>query len=130
MKCKSAVVACIIAVLLLSCAGSTPEEQAAAAAKEYYDQLLRGDEEAFLNGKAGADSLPDDYRRELLAVYQHHLAKMQREHGGISEVRISNARSDTTLHLTHAFLLLCFGDSTREEITVPMVECDGIWMMK
>ena len=53
-------------------------------------------------------------------------------HGGISEVRISPnvGRRDTTLQLTYAFLLLCFADSTQEEIVVPMVEKDGQWYMK
>ena len=51
---------------------------------------------------------------------------------GLSAVEISPnvGRQDTTLHLIYAFLLLCYGDSTQEEITVPMVHHDGRWLMK
>jgi hypothetical protein len=27
-------------------------------------------------------------------------------------------------------LMLCYGDSTTEEVVVPMIERDGRWMMK
>ena len=36
----------------------------------------------------------------------------------------------TTFHVVYAFLLLSYGDSTQEEITVPMVNVDGDWKMK
>ena len=54
------------------------------------------------------------------------------KHNGLNEVQVSDnvARRDTSLNLTYAFLLLCYGDSTEEEITVPMVKHDGQWLMK
>ena len=101
------------------------------AAKGYYTHLAAGEYEQFLEGKAGSDSLPDDYREQLVAAYAQFMDRQQREHGGIGEVRISSARTDTLLHCTNAFLILCFGDSTQEEIVVPMVEHgDGRWRMK
>ena len=36
----------------------------------------------------------------------------------------------STLHYTSVLLMLCYGDSTTEEVVVPMVERDGRWMMK
>ena len=119
-------------IALSSCSGSTPEQAAAEAAKSYYDLLREGYYEGFLEGKAGVDSLPVPYCEQLLKVGQQYMADLVRKHKGISEVRISDnvGRTDTSLHLTHAFLLLCYGDSTQEEITVPMVEVGGVWKMK
>jgi len=45
-------------------------------------------------------------------------------------VRIVNAQTDTIQKYTSVFLVLCFGDSTNEEIVVPMVEREGRWRMK
>ena len=49
---------------------------------------------------------------------------------GILDIRVSNAKTDTTLNYTNVFLVLCFGDSVNEEIVVPMVERNGSWRMK
>jgi hypothetical protein len=45
-------------------------------------------------------------------------------------VRVSNAKTDTIQKYTNVFLVLCYGDSTNEEIVVPMVEREGRWRMK
>lgn len=118
--------------LLLSCSKGTPEQQAAHAAQKYYNCLADGYVEGFLEGKAGVGDLPSAYCEQLLQAYKLYLADIQRKHQGLREVRISPnvGRRDSTLHLTHAFLLLCYADSTQEEITVPMVESEGQWRMK
>ncbi len=126
---------CILTIsflMLLGCSSSTPEEQAARAARAYYQHLIDDRPAEFLQGKADADSLPDSYRAQLLMAINQYRADMLDKHNGLNEVRVSDnvARRDTSLHLTYAFLLLCYGDSTQEEITVPMVERDGQWLMK
>ena len=119
--------------LLFSVAcNTTPEEQAARAARAYYQHLIDDRPAEFLQGKADVDSLPDSYRAQLLMAINQYRADMLDKHNGLNEVRVSDnvGRRDTSLHLTYAFLLLCYGDSTQEEITVPMVERDGRWLMK
>ena len=88
--------------------------------------------EAFLNARVGADSLPEIYRAQMQKVYEQYICEVNAKHGGIREVRISSnvARHDSVQQLTYAFLMLCFGDSTQEEVMVPMVEVDGKWLMK
>ena len=122
----------VLSSLLLGtqCARLSPEEQAALAAKGYYTHLAAGEYELFLQGKAGGDSLPGDYREQLLTAYKQFMAMQQRDHRGIREVTVSNARADTLLHYADVFLMLCYGDSTQEEIVVPMVEHDGRWRMR
>ena len=117
-------------LLCMACANPSPEEMAAIAAKGYYTHLVNGEYEAFLEGKEGADSLPDDYREQLLTSYRQFMAQQNQAHHGILDIRVSNATTDTTLHYTSVFLVLCFGDSVNEEIVIPMVERDGSWRMK
>lgn len=121
----------ILALLLcMACANPSPEEMASLAAKGYYTHLMNGEYEAFLEGKAGAGSLPEGYREQLLTSYRQFMAQQNREHHGILDIRVSNATTDTALNYTNVFLVLCFGDSVNEEIVVPMVERDGRWRMK
>ena len=121
----------IVALLIVvACSGATPEEMASLAAKGYYDHLIHGEYEQFLEGKNGVDSLPDDYREQLLTSYRQFMAQQESAHHGIREVRISRASTDTLRHLTSVFLVLCYGDSINEEIVVPMVEHDKGWRMK
>ena len=113
------------------CARLSPEQQAALAAEGYYRHLIAGEYDQFLEGRAGADSLPDSYREQLLTGYRQFMAQQQEKHDGITAVSVSNVRTDSLDHYTSVFLLLCYGDSTQEEIVVPMVDTgDGRWRMR
>ena len=119
-----------ILVGLAACSQPTPEELASLAAKGYYDHLIHGEYESFLE----AMDLPEapEYRSQLLDNYRQFMATQQSSRGGIREVRIVRAKTDSIQKqpYTNVFLTLCFGDSTNEEIVVPMVERDGRWRMR
>jgi hypothetical protein len=113
-----------------ACSSPTREELASLAAKGYYQHLIEGDFDHFLEGRVMADSPPDDYRSQLIDGYSQFLAQQVKARGGINEVRISRAYTDSTQQYTSVLLMLCYVDSTSEEVVVPMVERDGRWMMK
>ena len=120
---------------IISCGHTaSPEERAMKAASEAaeksYERLLTGRYDEFLQGRAGADSLPDDYREQLIMAYKQYMNTQQESHGGISSFKVSNAKIDSTLNLIQVFLMLSYGDQTQEEIVVPMIERDGVWKMK
>lgn len=102
-----------------------------ATAQECYRQLMDGNGEAFLEGRAGMDCIPQSYREQLLMSYRQ-FAHMQRQaHRGVTSVEATRSAMDTTLHVMQVFLLIYYADSTKEEIVVPMVEDDeGRWKMK
>ena len=120
----------LVFLALCACSSPTPEEMASLAAKGYYEHLLKGEYDKFLEGKAGSDSLPEAYRRQLLAGYKQFLSQQNSLHNGINEIRVINARRDTILNYTNVFLMLCLGDSTNEQVSVPMIEHNGRWRMK
>jgi len=121
----------LLIVLLSACGGASREELASLAAKGYYDHLVKGEVEQFLEGRAGADSLPESYRRQLLDAYRQFIAQQEQKHLGIQEVVIVRAQTDSLADYTNVFLTLCFGDSTNEEVVVPMIEQgEGRWRMK
>ena len=55
---------------------------------------------------------------------------LQEEHRGIRQVKVAEAQVDTARHRGDVFLVLSYGDSTSEQIVVPMVCQDGVWYMK
>ena len=120
----------LVFLALCACSSPTPEEMASLAAKGYYEHLLKGEYDKFLEGKAGSDSLPEAYRRQLLAGYKQFLSQQNSLHNGINEIRVINAMRDTILNYTNVFLMLCFGDSTNEQVSVPVIEHNGRWRMK
>ena len=121
----------VTAVLTHSCGSKAgPDDRAAIAAKEYYEHLIAGRYDEYLAGLSGADSIPAGYREQLIANARQFADIQQREHSGISSVQILRYTADSLTAQTNVFLLLCFGDSTREEIVVPMVERAGRWLMR
>lgn len=120
----------LVFLALCACSSPTPEEMASLAAKGYYEHLLKGEYDKFLEGKAGSDSLPEAYREQLIAGYKQFLSQQNNLHNGINEIRVINAKRDTILNYTNVFLMLCFGDSTNEQVSVPMIEYNGSWRMK
>ena len=129
----------MLCIVLAGCSAKTPEEAASQAALSYYSRLLEGYPDGLLAAKAGSDSLPGDYRHQLKLSYQQYIKDLQRLHGGLQAVALSDnpARRDSFKldgdkyqHVIYTFLLLSFRDSTKEEITVPMVEENGEWRMK
>ena len=100
------------------------------AAKGYYQHLVAGEYEQFVEGRLMADLLPADYRSQLIEGYKQFVAQQLEARKGIQEVTVSRAYTDSLADYTNVLLMLCYGDSTTEEVVVPMVERDGRWMMK
>ena len=124
-------------VLLASCGSATKEELASLAAKGYYDHLIHGEYEQFYEGLdhrtlSDGTTLSTDsaYRSQMLDNLRQFMAQQEQAHRGVLEVRVSNATTDSVQQLTNVFLVLCFADSTNEEVVVPMVERHGAWRMK
>ena len=122
-----------VTLCMLSChktEGQKPEELAGRTAKAYYDYLIEGKYEAYTDGFYQPDSIPGSYREQLIVNAKQYAAQMKEDHGGLAAVKVAGAKADTARHTGHAFLVLCFKDSTKEEIVVPMALVVGNWMMK
>ena len=121
------------ALLLFACGGkkgNDPSEVAGRTARLYYENLLHGHYAEFVDGHYRPDSIPDSYRSQLIDNMRMYVAQLNDDHHGLHEVRLLLATADTARREGNAFLLLCFRDSTKEEIVVPMVYADGLWLMK
>lgn len=115
--------------LFTSCSKEVKQEDIALqTAKAYYDQLIAGDVNSFVEGTLKGDTLPEDYKAQLLLNAQMYVEKQQKEHKGINRVEPVRATCDSLS--AKAFLTICFNDSTREEIVVPMIRKGDLWYMR
>ena len=116
------------------------EERAMITAQKYYEQLVAGNYEGFVEGTINSqDSLPADYKEQLVLNAKMYVERMQNEHQGIRSVKALRAQVDTLkannsdeiLAITaRAFVALNFADSTKEEILVPMVLKNDVWYLR
>ena len=114
----------------LACSSHSSADKAARVAKQYYDYLIEEKYDAFVDGRYQPEAIPDSYREQLIKNAKMFMSQQQIEHRGIKETRIVNATADDDSHEANVFLTLCYGDSTAEEVCVPMVESDGIWYLR
>ncbi len=127
----SIVISALATVFFVAC-GQKPkaDDVVAHTAKAYYDHLLRGEYSHFVDGTYRPDSIPASYRDQLVANAKMYMAQQQEEHRGIVSVTAVGARVDTARNVASAYVTLAFGDSTREQIVVPMVCHKGVWYMR
>lgn len=115
---------------LMGCEEASREDKAKEAAQEYYQALLNGDYQAFLDGRAHMDSIPDSFREQLLTAFKQFMRQQEEAHQGVVSFVPTRVEDDSLLQVMQVFMMVNYGDSTREEIVVPMVEYQGKWMMK
>lgn len=133
----------LLVLSLSSCKeeNSNHADLAAETAKAYYDQLLNGDIVSFVDGTAMHVNVVPTYREQLETNMKMFLGQQEKEHKGIKSVKKvrgvltcpTNAEGQPkdTAHITaNAFLLFNYGDNTSEEVVVPMVRVNGIWLMR
>lgn len=113
-----------------SCSQPKPDELASRAAKIYYDYLLAGNYEAYIDGIYQPDAIPEGYREQLLTNAKMFVWQQKESRKGIAEVQLNRANVGKDGKTADVFLILCYGDSTKEEVVVPMIEVEGNWMMK
>ena len=119
MKWKDSLLPLIGCLSIWGCSDVTPEEQASLAAEGYYEHLINGEYELFLEGKNGLNKdVEQEYWSQLRDNCCQFIHRQNEAHRGIHEVRVVNAKTDTLLKYTNVFMVLCFGDSTNEEIVV------------
>ena len=131
---------CLLSLMFIafSCSETSRNDTALRMAKEYYDSLFAGHASYFVKGTYLPGSIPAGYMEQLIANAKMFKARQDEEHQGVVEVRMVNCVTDTVVApkgkekvvTANAFLMLCYGDSLKEEIVVPMIEHKGRWLMR
>ena len=134
MKQVSLSILIAVALLLVACGEKKKNvdqgKLAAKAAKHYYEQLLKGDYEAFLNNENRTNNLPDNYRKQLLLNLKQFVAQQDSVHHGIDSITLGASHFSAKDDTASVFLLFYYGDKTTEQVVVPMVKERGKWILR
>ena len=117
---------------LFSCKEKTPDPgyYAGIAAKGYYDMLLEGRYDEFVEGQNMPHRIPEGYLQQLVLNAKMFVEQQKHAHRGMKAFQILDAKADTVHHLADVYLSVTYGDSTKEQIVVPMVEVEKKWKMR
>ena len=117
---------------LSSCKKEAPDPSyfAGIAAKGYYDLLLEGKYQEYVDGFNMPNKIPDGYRSQLVLNAQMFVEQQNEVHQGMKKVVVLSAKADTVHHVADVFLSVTYGDSTKEQIVVPMVKVKERWKMR
>lgn len=121
-----------IGLVFASCKKETPDPGyfAGIAAKGYYDLLLEGKYNDFVAGYNHPNRIPKGYHEQLLLNARMFMEQQQEEHKGLAGILVLHAKADTARHVADVFLQMVYGDSTKEQVVVPMVQVHGDWKMR
>lgn len=125
-----------VAILLLGffCASCkkevNPADVAARAAVVYYENLIKGDAEQFVDGSAQIDSIPADYRDAQIASVKMYMEQIRQTHGGLAHVELDTATVSTDGNEADVTLRFHYADSTVNRVLVPMVCRKGLWLLR
>ena len=121
-----------IGLVFASCKKETPDPGyfAGIAAKGYYDLLLAGKYNDFVAGYNQPNRISKGYHEQLLLNARMFMEQQQEEHKGLAGIHVLHAKSDTARHVADVFLQMVYGDSTKEQVVVPMVLVHGDWKMR
>ena len=119
-------------VAIVGCSKKEVKDNKAAAtfAKGYYERLIEGNYEGYVDALNYPDSIPSGYRSQLVLNAKLFAEKQKGLHGGWVAVEIADCDVDDASSTAQVILNLCYADSTREKVVVPMVERGGSWYIR
>lgn len=121
---------CIMSLFSCKEKASDPGYYAGIAAKGYYDLLLEGKYDEFVAGQNMPHRIPEGYRQQLVLNAKMFVEQQKDEHRGMKDFQVLDAKADTAHHVADVYLTVTYGDSTKEQIVVPMVEVENKWKMR
>lgn len=132
MKRNKIIILSLAVMALVSCDPGKRQspDVAALTAKAYYEQLLQGRYEDWVDAHYQPEKIPASYREQLIANAKMFVGQQKEEHHGIDSIRIASAQTDSVHHVSNVFLTFFYGDSIREDIVVPMIQVNGNWYVK
>ena len=92
------------------------------------EKFVDGDFDGIVAEMPYADSFSADYRRQLSDLLSEHRSRELRRCGGVTGYVV---RGDTISgNEAQVFVLLHFGDSTSEEISIPLTRIGNEWKLR
>ena len=123
-------------IFLLSCKSenkkgivekSTPSEIAETA----YAHIIKGEYDEYLSGAYRVyDSIPQRYHNSLVNVLKQAAENEKKERKGMVSAKAIAENTNEKATYSVVRIDITYGDSTKEEIVVPVIKYNGRWRLK
>lgn len=122
-------------IFLLSCKSenkkgivekSTPSEIAETA----YAHLIKGEYDEYLSCVQSYDSIPQRYHNSLVNVLKQAAENEKKERRGMVSAKAIAENTNEKATYSVVRIYITYGDSTKEEIAVPVIKYNGRWRLK
>ena len=104
-------------------------ERVRQVAEQYFANLVDGKYEEYVEGMVDVDSMPDQYRSQLVDMVAQFAVMQKSNHGGFAFAKAMADSLPDSIH-AHVFLDIHFADSTVERIGMPLRYQHGRWKME
>lgn len=131
---RSPLLVLLLSYLLTACSpggkGEGLQPPTADEVMAYYELYRSGNYADYVKAMQSCDDKPADFCKQMADALKHHAARIKAEKGGA----VSAEFLRTEMHAEHsaadAYLSVTYGDSTKEEIILPLVFWQDKWRLK
>lgn len=119
----------MLALCITSChkGDSLTHSSARRAAERYFNMLIDGKYEAYIDGMVDADSMPDDLRSQMADMLAQFCEGQKLNKGMLSVTATADTIADSAAYV---YLDILYGDSTTEQVGMPLLFTDKRWRMQ
>lgn len=131
---KKAAYAIMATILLFSCSQSSKDltdfssSGARSAAEYFYELLIKGQGQAYVDNMQETASMDSSKYTQFVDLMEQFLHEERELRGGILGARATRDTMVDTVSMV--FLDVQFGDSTQEDIMLPLVYTRGRWWIR
>ena len=131
---RSPLLVLLLSYLLTACSpggkGEGLQPPTADEVMAYYELYRSGNYADYVKAMQSCDDKPADFCKQMADALKQHAARIKAEKGGA----VSAEFLRTEMHAEHsaadAYLSVTYGDSTKEEIVLPLVFWQDKWRLK
>ena len=131
---RSPLLVLLLSYLLTACSpggkGDGLQPPTADEVMAYYELYRSGNYADYVKAMQSCDDKPADFCKQMADALKQHAARIKAEKGGA----VSAEFLRTEMHAEHsaadAYLSVTYGDSTKEEIILPLVFWQDKWRLK
>ena len=133
-KKRSPLFALLLSLLLAACSpgasGDGLQPPSAKEVMEYYELYRSGNYAEYVKAMQSCDDKPADFCKQMADALKQHAARIKEEKGGTVSAEFLRSELHAEHSAADAYLSVTYGDSTKEEIVLPLVFWQDKWRLK
>ncbi len=102
-------------------------ESARQAAERYFNMLIQGQYEQYVDGMVSSTDMSTELRSQMIDLLSQFCESQQLDRAMLSAQATADSLQDSSAYVR---LDVLYGDSTTEEVGMPLVFSGGRWLMQ